>query len=186
MCTQIIKRVETLSIILNEIPEIRYLGDPILRTQTLKTTVEEGKQIGERLGEILIKYRKIARFGRGLAAPQIGVSKSVFVTYVDDKLQTYINPKIIKTSEVTNYYREFCLSSGILWGDVKRSETITMDWLNEDGEQHSQEVNGFMARLLQHEEAHLRGIPNLDEVMVGTIGMVTNDPLNEQLRKTSL
>ncbi|MDQ3008976.1 MAG: peptide deformylase, partial [bacterium] len=148
-----------------------------LRTPTDDVTVEVGREIGRKLGEILVNYRKIAGIGRGLAAPQIGIAKSVFVTYLDDKLQTYINPKIVVQSDEKNYYRELCLSSGIMWADVERSETITMEWLDESEETHSQEVNGFMARLFQHEESHLRGRPNLDDAVPGTIEVTTRDPL---------
>ena len=59
-------------------PDFRFLGDPILRIPSEKVNVEKGREIGERLGDILVKYWKKNGFGRGLAAPQIGESKRVF------------------------------------------------------------------------------------------------------------
>jgi len=169
---------------LNEIPEIRYVGDPILRKQTQLASSGEGKKIGEQLGKIILRYRKIAGIGRGLAAPQIGLSKAVFVTFVDEKLQAFINPTIAGKSSEANFYRELCLSSGIMAADVERPEWITMEWTDNDGEKHKEKFEGFLARLYQHEEAHLRGIVNLDEAAPQGIEFATFDPLREQLRKT--
>ncbi len=180
------ERVAMFSLVLAELPDFKYLGvDPILRTQTHEVDWQEGAEIGKALGETLIRYRKLTGIGRGLAAPQMGVDKSVMVTYVDDAVQIYINPRITKQSETTNLYRELCLSSGFMWADVERYESITLEWTDEKGERHEQTFDGFKARLLQHEEAHLRGICNLDQCVPGTIGFQISDPLKEQLRSKS-
>lgn len=168
--------------VLHDFPEVRYAGDPILRKESQEVSVEEGVLIGMKLGEILIKYNKTVGYGRGFAAPQIGEDKAVFVTYVNDKLEIFINPKVVEKSETTNSYRELCLSSGIMSADVKRSEWIVMEWTDENGEKHKEKSDGFLARLRQHEEAHLRGIINLDEAKKGGIEFATFDPLKEQLR----
>jgi peptide deformylase len=183
MHEQIAKKVGLFSLLLKEVPEMKYLGDPVLRTPTQDVSVEIGKEIGEKLGEVLLKLRKIAGYGRGLAAPQIGESQSVFVTFVGDKLQTYINPKIINRSEETNFYKELCLSSGIMSADIERPESITMEWTDEKGEKHNEKFDSFMARLLQHEEAHLRGVPNIDEAGPGDVEIFIGNPLDEKLRK---
>lgn len=169
--------------VLDKIPEIRYAGDPVLRKQAKIVNISEGKTIGNRLGKILLQYRKITGIGRGLAAPQIGLNKLVFVTFIDNKLQTFINPKIIKKSIVTNFCRELCLSSGIMAADVERSEKITMEWIDEKGKKQSKEFDGFLARLYQHEEAHLRGKLNLDEAAEKGIEFALFDPLKETLRE---
>ncbi len=169
--------------ILKDFPEVKYAGDPVLREVAQKVTVEEGVAIASELGEILMRYRKIVGYGRGFAAPQIGENKAVFVTFVNDQLQTFINPKITDRSDSTNLYRELCLSSGIMSADVERPEWIVMEWTDGNGIDHKEKVEGFLARLYQHEEAHLRGIINLDEARVGGIEFATFDPLKEQLRK---
>jgi len=182
---EIIKeRVATFNRALNEIPEIKYVGDPILRQQAELVEVPEGVMIGDQLGKVLLRYREVAGVGRGLAAPQIGLNKAVFVTFVDNKLQTFINPKIVDKAQETNFYKELCLSSGIMAADVERPEWVVMEWTDVEGVTHKEKIEGFLARLYQHEEAHLRGIVNLDEVAPQGIEFATFDPLKEQLRKT--
>jgi len=169
--------------VLQDFPEVKYVGDPILRQITEEVTVEEGKVLGEKLGKVLIRYRKAVGYGRGFAAPQIGENKAVFVTFVDGELHTFINPKITEKSEKTNFYRELCLSSGIMSADTERAEWIVMEWTDTEGRQHKEKVDGFLARLYQHEEAHLRGKLNLDKAGEGGIEFALFDPLREQLRE---
>jgi len=177
-------RIDTFGRVLQELPEVRYVGDPVLREQTIKATTSEGIAIGNQLGKILLKYRDIAGFGRGLAAPQIGINKAIFVTFVDGKLQTFINPTITGRSKTTNFYKEFCLSSGIIAADIERPEWVVMSWVDVEGIPQEQKFDDFWARLIQHEEDHLRGVVNLDVAHPGGIELVTFDPLKEELRTT--
>ena len=182
MAKEIEELVSKFEKVLQDFPEVRYAGDPVLRKEAQEVSVEDGVLIGKRLGEILIKYRKVVGYGRGFAAPQIGENKAVFITFVNDELQTFINPKIVEKSKATNLYRELCLSSGIMSADVERPEWIGMEWIDENNEKHKEKINGFLARLYQHEEAHLRGIINLDEATKSGIQFATFDPLKEQVR----
>lgn len=182
MNERIREKVDLFQKIISKVPELVYLGNPVLRTPTEETAVEEAKFISDKLTATLLKIRKIAGYGRGLAAPQIGINKSVFVTFVGDKFQTFINPEIVSRSKENNYYRELCLSSGILWADVERPESIDLKWTDLDSNTHKQKFSSFQARLIQHEEAHLRGICNLDEAIKGTIEIPTGSPLEEKLR----
>lgn len=168
--------------ILSQFPEIVYAGDPVLRQKTREVSVREGVELGVRLGDVLMRYRKETGYGRGLAAPQIGESNAVFVTFVDDMLQTFINPHITERSSETTFYREGCLSAGILAADVERAEWIIMEWTDGEGQKQTQKADGFLARLYQHEEAHLRGKLNLDEAVEGGIEFLLFDPLKEPLR----
>lgn len=68
--------------------------------------------------------------------------------------------------------------------DTERSEWIVIEWSDMKGERHSEKVDGFLARLCQHEEAHLRGKLNLDQATEGGIEFALFDPLKEQLRKS--
>ncbi len=184
MLKQLKEKVQNFDSILGKFPEVRYAGDPILREVTHEVTIKEGVEIGKRLGEVLIRYRKEVGYGRGFAAPQIGENKSVFITFVDDKLTTFINPRILERSQETNFYRELCLSSGIMSADTERSEWIVMEWLDEKGVNQKEKLDGFLARLYQHEESHLRGKLNLDEAVSGGIEFALFDPLKELIRKT--
>jgi len=179
---KLLTRLEFFSQIAKTFPEFSYLGDPILHTPTNPVSVDEGREIGQKLGKILIKYHQLVGYGRGLAANQISIPKSVFVTFLDDQIQTYINPKIIKFSQDQCLYRELCLSSGIIWADIKRSATITLQWTDNTGQPQKEEFTGPQARLLQHEAEHLIGIHSLDHAEPGTIEFCLSDPLLEKLR----
>jgi len=169
--------------IIDKFPEVKYVGHPVLRQETEDVSLEEGIEIGKRLGEVLMRYREEVGYGRGFAAPQIGDSKSVFVTFVNDQLEVFINPKIVERSKETNFYRELCLSSGIMSADIERPEWIVMEWVDEEGVKHKERFDSFLARLYQHEEDHLRGIVNLDRAH-NSIEFATFDPLEEKLRDT--
>jgi peptide deformylase len=179
---EIQKRTELFLQVLKKFPEFRYLGDPILRQKTKNVSLKESIRIGHKLGKVLIKYRKIAGIGRGLAAPQIGEAKSVFVTYLNDEIQVYINPKMISKSKKLNRYREMCLSCGTMWADIKRPDKIKLQWKDEAGKIKEKEFSGFVARLIQHEYDHLQGIPNLDIAQTKTLEFVTSNPLSEKIR----
>ena len=180
------KRIKELNRIfgqlLDECPELVYIGDPILRQKTTGASLEEGVEIGNKLKITLEKYRTITGFGRGLAAPQIGESKSVFVTHVGDKFQIYINPKIVEKSSKSNFYRESCLSCGFLSVDVQRPSSITLEYTNEGGTVRNEKLESFQARLIQHEYDHLEGVVNIDKAELGSIDFMIKDPLMEQIR----
>lgn len=184
MIEVLVDRVRKFETILEKFPEVRYAGDPLLRQVAVEASVEEGIRIGKHLGEVLVRYRDEAGYGRGFAAPQIGESKAVFVTFVADQLQVFINPVIVEMSTETYYYRELCLSSGIVSVDIERPEWIVMEWTDVNGGKHRQKFEGFLARLYQHEVDHLRGELNLDKATRGSIELALFDPLQERLRKT--
>ncbi len=184
MHSEILTKIESFKRTLSLFPEVRYVGDPVLHKPTEEVSMEEGIEIGKTLGQVLMRYREAVGYGRGFAAPQIGLSKSVFVTFVDNQLETFINPKIINRSRKTNFYRELCLSSGVMAADVKRPVSITLQSTSIHGVRSEKTVDGFLSRLYQHEEAHLRGVVNLDEAEPGGIIFATFDPLKEQLRST--
>ncbi len=177
-----IDKIEIFKIILKEIPEIHYAGNAVLREKTEETSLEDGLEIAKKLEKVLLKYREITGYGRGLAAPQIGMGKSVFITFLDDKTEVFINPRIIEKSTTTNFYKELCMSAGILAADVERPEWIVMEWTDGTGINRSEKIDGFKARLYQHEEAHVRGHLNLDDAVSGGIQFVNFDPLKETLR----
>ncbi|MEI6400190.1 MAG: peptide deformylase [bacterium] len=169
--------------IIEKIPELTYIGNPVLRTKAEEVSFEEGIKIGKQLLQTLLAYKDVTGLGVGLAAPQIGIGSAVFVTYKDDVSKIYINPKIISTSEETNLYKENCLSSGHVWCDVRRPKVITLSYVNEEGKSITEEYNDFWARLLQHEYDHLLGIVNVDKATVGTIDYRFGNPKGERLRE---
>ncbi len=95
--------------------------------------------------------------GIGLAAPQVGVKKRIFIMGNETKLYACINPEITEGSgEVMDL--EGCLSFPNLWLNVKRHETIKVKYYNALGQEIITEFNGIMARVYQHERDHLDGV----------------------------
>lgn len=95
--------------------------------------------------------------GIGLAAPQVGLKKRIFVMGNEAKLYACINPEILEgAGEIMDV--EGCLSFPNLWLHVKRNETIKVRYFNALGEEIITEFTGIMARVFQHERDHLDGI----------------------------
>ena len=105
--------------------------------------------------------------GCGLAAPQIGLSKRLFIVdgtelgedYPDcvDFRQAFINPEIIEESDETVSYSEGCLSLPGISENVVRPETITIRYQDPDFNWKEETFTGFKARIVQHEYDHLEG-----------------------------
>jgi peptide deformylase len=101
--------------------------------------------------------------GVGLAAPQIGVDKRIFVAEIgytpetEGKFCVLINPEIISRSAKTNEMEEGCLSIPGKAGTISRHERITIQGLDEMGKKKKIKASGFWARVFQHEVDHLEG-----------------------------
>lgn len=99
-----------------------------------------------------------------IAAPQIGVSKRLFI--IEDQSNdrdalpclVSINPKIIKVSKKTHIVGEGCLSLPNMYGEVKRHKNVTMRSTDEEGEEYERGAGGLLAQIIQHENNHLDGI----------------------------
>lgn len=106
----------------------------------------------------------------GLAAPQIGISKSVFIFSFDrdpQNLEAVINPSFLPVGNAKIEGWEGCfsvmLSDGI-WklAKIPRYETIQATYINLTGEKIEKRLEGFAAKVFQHEYDHLQGIENID------------------------
>jgi len=105
--------------------------------------------------------------GCGLAAPQVGKPWRLFVVDGSELVEDYpeckdfkrafINPEILEESEETCTYSEGCLSLPGISENVIRPTTITMRYLDEDFQEHTETFTGFQARIVQHEYDHLEG-----------------------------
>jgi peptide deformylase len=111
--------------------------------------------------------------GVGLAAPQIGKSLKIFITKPTDnsEISVFINPRIIEAKpeniEGKNTKKkkanqpkklEGCLSLPNIWGEVRRSSSVTLEYQTQTGEKLTKKFTGFMAIIVQHEMDHLEGI----------------------------
>lgn len=144
--------------------EIKKYGEAVL-----KKIAEEVK-----INEINDDFRKFlddmvetmyATDGIGLAAPQIGVSKRIFVC--DDGtgvVRKVINPVITPLTEDTQEYEEGCLSVPGIFKKVERPKKINIKYLNENGEEIEETLEGFLPVVMQHENDHLNGILFVERV----------------------
>lgn len=107
--------------------------------------------------------------GRGLAAPQVGVMKRVFVMDCHWKQGSpdpiaMINPVVMAAERVPVVMEEGCLSIPGITVDVERHKAVTITWQSETGEFHMNDFDGFEARCILHELDHLNGVVTLDHL----------------------
>jgi peptide deformylase len=122
------------------------------------------------LADLLIT--SLANKGIGLAAPQIGKNKTIFIISLpEEKPQVFINPSIIKHDAEKQYFSldqdshqkdpqpflEGCLSLPHLYGNVKRWPKIAVQWFDLKGKKRQQELTDLKSIVFQHELDHLKG-----------------------------
>src|SRR5213594_4543261 len=144
---------------------IRQLGDPILRVRC--TPVEDPKSpavrlLSDDLRDTLRTARKKYNMGRALAAPQISAPVRVVLVEVGKFRATMINPEITDVGSEDFQVWDDCFSFPNLLVRVNRAYQIVVSYTDPKGKQHTMEVEGPMAELLQHEVDHLDGILALD------------------------
>jgi peptide deformylase len=145
------------------------LPNPVLRRKARPVTrFDSNLQI---LIDDMIETMRVAP-GVGLAAPQVNVSERLIVVeyaeHEDDedteekpakkKLYVMLNPEIIKVSEETIFGVEGCLSVPGVVGEVERFSMIQVKGLNRHGRPMKVKVEGWLARIFQHEIDHVNGI----------------------------
>lgn len=150
------------------IQSVLRLGDPRLRQPALPVPEEWFGQAA--LAELIIDLRDTmhAHQGAGLAAPQIGVPLRVVIAEVRNNPRypqaepfaelVLINPQINPQGEQRQTGWEGCLSVPGLRGRVERWQRILLHWRDATGQAHRETVQGFKARVLQHECDHLDGV----------------------------
>ena len=96
--------------------------------------------------------------GIGLAAPQIGISRRVFVMEMQDWQRACFNPEITSASEKLVDFDEGCLSFPGKHCIIKRPDWVDAKYQDWHGDWHSERFSGILARCFQHELDHLNGI----------------------------
>jgi peptide deformylase len=134
--------------------EIRTYGDPVLKSQSLAIENIDDKLV--RLTDAMLDIMYDAP-GIGLAAPQIGVQKQLFVYDIGDGAEVLINPVVVESAGEW-VYDEGCLSIPGLYVEMVRPKEILLKGINIDGEEVSVEADELLARLFQHELDHLNGV----------------------------
>lgn len=134
--------------------DIRTYGDPVLATVAATVDNIDGKLV--RLADSMLQAMYKAP-GLGLAAPQIGVQKKIFVYDIDDQPTVLINPRIVESSGEW-VYDEGCLSIPGLYVEMIRPKEVLLEAVDLNGETIQIEADELLARLFQHEMDHLEGV----------------------------
>ena len=147
--------------------EILIVPNPILRKKAnrLKKIQEQDIKIANKMMEIMNKAP-----GVGLAANQVGILKQIVTINFEDKENNkkanYIlfNPSIIRYSDEKVIMEEGCLSLPEQYADVERSREIVVEYIDASSKTIKKEVDGYEARILQHEIDHLSGTLFVDHL----------------------
>jgi len=142
---------------------IRKYGEPILR-QKCRRVVRLASRENRVLSQMAATMYKVQ--GVGLAAPQIGLDEQLFVVDVGEGLIKLANPLIL-LKDGESVVEEGCLSVPHTMVKVRRASRVMVEGWNENEERVRIESEGLLARVLQHEIDHLRGILIIDYVLSG-------------------
>jgi peptide deformylase len=155
------------------IQKVIIVPDPILRQKSQPIEKIDKKTLGI-IRDLLdtLKIQKNPR-GVGLSAPQIGISKRVFVLEIEKKLVALINPEIVKMSKETSAdmvpeekkFLEGCLSVPNFWGFVNRPYQIKVSFMDKTGNKITKDFLGKEACYFLHEYDHLDGILFVDRIL---------------------
>ena len=159
---------------------IRAFGDPVLKK--VAKDIEKGHPgLSELIADMYETMYEAS--GVGLAAPQVGKSIRLFIVDAspfaeDEELEqeerdflktfkrVFINPYIVEEDGEPWPFEEGCLSIPGIREEVKRQETIVLQWQDENFKEHEEEFSGFAARVIQHEHDHLDGKLFIDKLPV--------------------
>ncbi len=141
--------------------QIRTFGDPVLKSKALEVTDIDGKLV--RLVDEMFTTMYETDSGIGLAAPQIGVQKQIFVWDIDEAPRVIINPAITESSGEW-VFEEGCLSIPGLAVELVRPKQVLLEGVDLDGNPIQYEADELEARLFQHELDHLNGVLMFDRM----------------------
>ena len=158
--------------------EIFKLGSETLRTEA-KRISKVDNQI-RHLAKDMLQSMYSAK-GIGLAGPQVGISKELLVidiNFEDSAAEPLIliNPEITAFGSTLTTYEEGCLSIPGIYLNVVRPSTIKLKFRDEMGRPRKMNADGLLARCIQHEVDHLRGVLFVDRV-------TTTEELKKELTK---
>ena len=139
---------------------IRKIGDTVLRQECRKVEKIDNRFLT--LIEDMIDTMYDAD-GVGLAAPQVGILKRLFVIDIGDGPLVFINPEILETSG-SQTGEEGCLSVPGRYEEVTRANYVKARALNEKGEEFEIEGEELLARAILHEYDHLDGTLFVDKL----------------------
>jgi peptide deformylase len=169
---------------------VLQLGDPILREKSLCVADPSAPEIStliRDLADTLAHWRAETGYGRGIAAPQLGVlQRVIFLKLPEAGPWPLINPEIVSRSEEKIIVWDACLSFLSIFMQVERHREITVRYQNLRGEtmQFKAGDDRNLSELLQHEIDHLDGILAIDRV-IDTKTICTREEFEKRYRDSS-
>ncbi len=169
---------------------VLQLGNPMLREKCAAVEdprATDVREVVNDLADTLAYWRAETGYGRGIAAPQIGVlQRVIFLKLPGAAPWPLINPEIVERSEEKIVIWDGCLSFLSIFMKVERHRDITVRFQNLAGETKELQagVENDLSELLQHEIDHLDGILALDRV-VDTKTICTREEFEKRYRATS-
>jgi peptide deformylase len=145
---------------MKQLKDLLLLGDSRLYEACEPVTKSELHMVKDwvaDLGNVMEEIRAKYNFGRGIAAPQLGIMKRLFYINIDKPI-VVINPEFIDKSEQQFELWDDCMSFPNLLVKVKRHSKVTMTYLDENWQQQQLTAEGAFSELLQHEYDHLNGL----------------------------
>jgi peptide deformylase len=139
--------------------QIRQYGDPVLRmrAEEVEEFDDELRAVAERMLGVMHDAE-----GVGLAATQVGILRRFFVCTIDGEDRVLVNPSVTPLGEDTDLDTEGCLSLASVRVPVERATKVALEARDASGEPVSLELEGYPARVVQHEVDHLDGRLMLD------------------------
>ncbi len=150
---------------------VLQLGDPLLRLPAVAVDDPQSQEIRDLirdLSDTLAHWRAKTGYGRGIAAPQLGISQRViFLKLPGVEPWPLINPEIVERSEERIIVWDACLSFLSIFMQVERHRQITVRYQNPEGDvlEFDAGDDRNLSELLQHEIDHLDGILAIDRVV---------------------
>jgi peptide deformylase len=141
--------------------KIRTFGDPVLKVEAAPVTEIDGKVV--RIVDEMFDTLYSSDSGIGLAAPQVGIQRQIFVWDMDDEPMVILNPEIVE-SDGEWVYDEGCLSIPGLYIEMTRPNRVLMRGVDLDGNTIEIEADELEGRLFQHELDHLKGVLMFDRM----------------------
>lgn len=169
---------------------VLQLGDPLLRKQSVRVADPASPAVANLVADLkdtLAHWRSVTGYGRGIAAPQIGVlQRVIFLQLPGEQPWPLVNPEIIRRSGEKIVVWDACLSFLSIFMQVERHRDISVRYQNLHGETITipagEERN--LSELLQHEIDHLDGILAIDRV-IDTKTICTREEFEKRYRDTS-
>ena len=143
--------------------DILQLGNPLLFKESVRVADAQSTEIKDTvrdLSDTLASFRDSTGYGRGIAAPQIGILKRVIFVRMQPVgfAGPLINPEIVRASDGRFELWDDCFSFPDLMVRVSRAAQIRVDYQDDRGLKQTIDVEGDLSELLQHEIDHLDGI----------------------------